>query len=308
MARENPPAHPRKVIVDTIHRLGSEHGVAQVWSDWIEGMALGWANAIGNGKPETRGDTWREREARYMAIVKRYGPEDWRKLAALQDTLVELLEGLEVGEPGTRPAQKQAWNGGGDPLGELYMELELGNDRAGQFFTPWSVCLVMAKLHGIGALVDDIASQGFCKVDDCAVGSGSLLLALAEVAREEGINPQTQIWFSGRDLSSNAAHMAYVNLCLRGLPGVIEHGNTISLEIFGAWITPWHYLRGWPDRLAAAPMVAKMRALIRDVEAMVAKVLPAEEEVVELPEAAEPPDAEKPAVAEAPRAGQMALF
>lgn len=306
MVRDN-PANPRKVIVDTIHRLGSEHGVAQVWSDWCEGMALGWANAIGNANPEARGEVWHEREARYMALVKRYGPEDWRKLAALQDTLVDLLEGLDVGQ---RPAQNTAWNGGGDPLGELYMELELGNDRAGQFFTPWSACLVMAKLQGIGAAQDDIDSQGFCTVDDCAVGSGSLLLALAEVAREEGINPQTQLWFHGRDLSSNAVHMAYVNLCIRGLAGSIEHGDTLRMHIFDAWITPWHYLRGWPERLAAAPMIAKMRSIVREAQALVEAVAVEIEEAPEAePVAAAPaPDAKKPAVAEAPRAGQMALF
>lgn len=276
MAREA-PANPRKVIVDTIHRIGSEHGVAQVWADWCEGMALGWANQIGNSKPDARGDVWHEREARYMAIVKRYGAEDWRKLAALHDVLVDLLEGLDVGQ---RPAQKQAWSGGGDPLGELYMELELGNDRAGQFFTPWSVCLVMAQLQGLGAAQADIAAQGFCRVDDCAVGSGSLLLAMAEVAQQEGLNPQTQLWFHGRDLSSNAVHMAYVNLCLRGLPGVIEHGDTLRMDILGTWITPWHYLRGWPERLASGPMVAKMRAIVREAQALVES---AADKVVELP-------------------------
>ena len=301
MARDN-PVNPRKRIVDTIHRVGSGHGVAQVWADWCEGMALGWANQIGNAHPEARGDLWHEREARYMAMVKRYGAEDWRKLAALHDVLVDLLEGLDVGQ---RPAQKQAWNGGGDPLGELYMELELGNDRAGQFFTPWSVCLVMAKLQGLPGAQDDITAQGFCKVDDCAVGSGSLLLAMAEVAQQDGINPQTQLWFHGRDLSSNAVHMAYVNLCLRGLPGVIEHGNTISMEIFGTWITPWHYLRGWPERLAAGPMVAKMRAIVRQAQAMVEAVAV---EVEEAEPAAQVAGRETPAVAEAPRAGQMALF
>ena len=120
---------PRKQIINTIERVGREHGMRRVWEDWIEGMALAWANMLGNAAPSLQDDAWREREARYMQLVQRYGAETWRELARLAQAFPDVLEELETGSPdGAALVRKHAWDGGGDPLGEMYMTLDFGNE------------------------------------------------------------------------------------------------------------------------------------------------------------------------------------
>ena len=243
---------PRKLITNTIERVGREHGMRRVWEDWIEGMALAWANVLGNAAPRLQDDAWREREERYMRLVQRYGAEVWRELARLAQAFPDVLEELETGSPdGAAATRKHGWEGGGDPLGELYMTLDFGNERMGQFFTPWEICLLNARviLGSAEELAGEIEGKGWITIDDPACGSATHLLAACWVARERGVNPQRQVGFHGTDLSGVAAQMAYVNLAARGLPGMIVHGNSLTLQTFEVWRTPAWILGRWEQRL-----------------------------------------------------------
>lgn len=242
------PSQARAHIVKTLRRLAHSTSLRQMWDDWLEGMALAFANFPGNSMEMLRGEAWKEREAKYMRLVERHGPERWREIAALTGVLVDMLE-----EQQAVGVQTSGWSGG-DPLGELFMELEFGNEDAGQFFTPWSLCVVKARLLLDEDLLDLIDDLGFVTLDDPAVGSGTILLAAADRALELGANPQTQMRFHGRDVSLSSVHMAYVNLALRGLPGIIEHGNTLTMEIWSKWTTPAYILGGWSYRRQRQPV------------------------------------------------------
>lgn len=240
---------PRKLITSTIERIGREHGMRRVWEDWVEGMALAWANMLGNADHDWRNDAWRDREERYMRLVQRYGAETWRELARLAQVFPDVLEELETGSPdGTAGVRRNAWDGGGDPLGELYMTLDFANEHMGQFFTPWDICLVNARML-LGDPLPEIEEKGWISVADPACGSATGLLAAAWVLRERGANPQRQAAFHGVDLSSVAAHMAFVNLAARGLPGKIVHGNSLTLQVFEVWRTPAWTMGRWERRL-----------------------------------------------------------
>lgn len=243
---------PRKQIINTIERVGREHGMRRVWEDWIEGMSLAWANVLGNADHEWRDNAWHEREARYMRLVERYGAETWRELARLAQVFPDVLEELECGSPdGAALTRKHGWEGGGDPLGELYMTLDFGNEHMGQFFTPWDICLLNARmiLGSAEELAEELAEKGWITIDDPACGSATHLLAACWVARERGLNPQRQVGFHGTDLSGVAAQMAYVNLAARGLPGMIVHGNSLTVQTFEIWRTPAWILGRWERRL-----------------------------------------------------------
>lgn len=113
-----------------------------------------------------------------------------------------------------------------------------------------------------------------------------MLLAFAEVCREAGIDPHTEVWFHGTDISSSAVHLAYVNLALRGLPAQIVHGNTLTLETFGTWETPAHTLAGWPLRLSGAlPPLARIVRLLSALIDGVPEPAPTDH-----PDHADPPD------------------
>jgi type I restriction-modification system DNA methylase subunit len=109
------------------------------------------------------------REEQYLAIVKQYKPEEFRQFPDLLGMLVACLEQEST-----------------DVLGVLYHRLELHNEQTGQFFTPYPVCLAMAKMlvHDAKQLV---AEQEFIRAHEPCVGSGAMVIALAQTLREEGM-------------------------------------------------------------------------------------------------------------------------
>jgi hypothetical protein len=259
--KPEPPRNPsqaRAHIVKSLRQFAHSTSLRQLWDDWLEGMALAFANFSGNSMEMLRDEAWKEREAKYMRLVERHGPERWREIAALTGVLVDMLEEQQA----VGIVQTSGWSGGGDPLGELFMELEFGNEDAGQFFTPWSLCVVKARLLIDEGLCQQVDELGFVTIEDPAVGSGTTLLAAADQALELGVNPQTQMRFHGRDISLSSVHMAYVNLSLRGLPGIIEHGDTLRMEIWSRWVTPMFLMGGWKYRRQRQPETSP-RELLR---------------------------------------------
>ena len=53
------------------------------------------------------------------------------------------------------------------------------------------------------------------------------------------------------DLDVRCVHMTYLHLSLYGIPAVIVHGNTITLDEYDRWYTPAYLWKKWVWR---APM------------------------------------------------------
>lgn len=96
-----------------------------------------------------------------------------------------------------------------DFLGAIFMELELGDDHNGQYFTPYHVQSLMAKL-----LMPDaertIRREGFVTVSDPACGAAGMIVAYAEIMLEAGYNPSEQMFGSCIDIDPIAADMAFI--------------------------------------------------------------------------------------------------
>jgi type I restriction-modification system DNA methylase subunit len=129
------------------------------------------------------------REAQYLTIVKQYTPEEFQQFPPLLGLLIDCLE--------QEPT---------DVLGVLYHRLELHNEQRGQFFTPYTVSLAMAKMlvHDAKHLVEE---QEFIRAQEPGVGSGAMVIALAQALREEGINYQQALHVTAIDLDIIAVHM-----------------------------------------------------------------------------------------------------
>lgn len=95
----------------------------QVWSDWITMSAI----AVSNATDQSHFD---EREKQYLSIAGKYTRPEMEAFTEMLALLVVALE--------DNPEQ--------DFLGELYMCLGLGNDHAGQFFTPYHLCEFMSAV------------------------------------------------------------------------------------------------------------------------------------------------------------------
>ena len=132
---------------------------------------------------------------------------------------------------------------GTDFLGRIYMSQEIGNDSAGQFFTPNTVAELMARM-GMGDVKAAVAREacGYITINDPACGGGVMLLASIDECLAQGVNPATQICVYAQDIDSNCVHMTYIQLSLVGVPAMVIHGNSLSNEEWGRWFTPVWYL------------------------------------------------------------------
>ncbi|CCP01916.1 hypothetical protein BN439_0827 [Erwinia amylovora Ea644] len=125
-------------------------------------------------------------------------------------------------------------------LGSVFMRLELGDKYRGQFFTPWSVGLMMAQLQ-LGNVEEQFRDKPFITLSEPACGAGCITLAFASVLREAGFPPHRRMWVSATDIDPLAAAMAYIQLSLCGVAGEVVIGNALCDERRRVLYTPMHY-------------------------------------------------------------------
>lgn len=219
----------QKALADLLRRLAHRHGLWQVFRDFAALSALAISNRVDRSQFDPR-------EAEYLAIARRYQPDEMRLFA---EGLGCVIEGLAAGFQ--------------DFLGSLYMLLELGDTWKGQIFTPYSVSLMLAKMtcpaDSVRAIIGE---RGFVSVADPCVGGGALLIAVAQALHEEGIAYQTRMHATAQDIDLLAVHMAYVQLSLLHVPAVVIHGDSIAGEVRSVWRTPAHVWGGWEARTLPA--------------------------------------------------------
>jgi hypothetical protein len=219
--------NPEKMrFVEVFRSLSQQYGRQQVFSDFCAMSAIGISNAF---DPLQR----RQREEEYMRRVKRYTKKD---VEGLSEMLAQVVLGLENKE--------------GDFLGDLFGLLELHNEWTGQFFTPYNVSYMMAKM--LPPSQHEIEAHGFETLCEPAIGAGGMVIAYANAMRDEGINYQKHLHVTGADIDITAVHMAYIQLSLLYIPALIFHQNALSFDPpWSCWATPAHVLGGWDRRLRA---------------------------------------------------------
>ncbi len=232
----------QKRFVDTFQRLTYKQQSWQVWSDFI----LMSACAISNGVDKTR---FEEREKAYLDTFGRYEAKEQRIFSELLAVMVEALD--------VNPEQ--------DFLGDLFMQLGLGNHWKGQFFTPYSLCRAIGEMQA-GDLKAVIERKGYISVNDPACGAGALLIAFANAARSKGVNYQNHVLFVAQDIDQTAALMCYIQLSLLGCPGYVVIGDTLSqpatdnLAGRDVWYTPLYYSEVWHWRRTFKKLDELMKA------------------------------------------------
>lgn len=223
-------AFDRTDFAKAMQNICRHRHVWEVWQDWLTMAATALSNAV-----DKRPDVWREREDNYMRAVKRYTKEEVSEICKLLPYVVDALE--------EKPH---------DFLGQTFMALELGNKWKGQFFTPDSVCRVMAELVHGDEIARHVEQHGFVTFNEPACGGGATIIGMANAMRDRGLNYQTQLHVTAVDVDIQSVHMAYIQLSMLNIPAVIIHGNTLTLEEWSHWYTPAHILGGWKWKLLAA--------------------------------------------------------
>lgn len=210
-----------KIIGDLSYRQSP----FRTFSDFVEMSAIAFSNAVDHAQ-------YSKREQRYLDIVKQYGSKEVAEFPRLLGLLTMKLE-----------------EGPHDVLGSLYHELELHNEQNGQYFTPEPLCRMMAKFTVGDTIQDHIGEKGFVTVNEPACGSGAMVIGVVNELIEQKINYQQHVHVVATDIDACCVHMAYTQFSLLHLPAVLVHGNSLSLEEYGHWLTPAHIMGGWSGKL-----------------------------------------------------------
>ena len=223
-----------KSFIDTFNGVAHHRHRYEVFKDFVTMAAISLHNAVRKSA---------HLEEEYLATATRYTREELEVFASLLGILVNLLE----------PAPQ-------DILGELFMALNLGNERTGQFFTPNPISLLMAKINLAGQSNEE---SGFVKLCEPACGAGGMVLAFARCLIDSGKNPAQAMWARCQDIDRLAALMCFIQLTLWNIPAVVVVGDTLANEEREVFYTPAHYLGFWDvrlkrdSRLRAAELEAK---------------------------------------------------
>lgn len=152
-----------------------------------------------------------------------------------------------------------------DFLGDVFMELELGDGRRGQYFTPYHLQSLLAKLV-MPDVAETIAREGFVTVSDPAVGAAGMIVAYAEQMLEAGFNPSEHMFAQCIDIDPVAADMAFVQLSLLGIPAEVVTGNTLTLECSRVRYTPVYYVNNFEQRLSDQRRIRAMREFLKGLQ------------------------------------------
>lgn len=213
MAKEK--SHQEKLI-DEIQMLAQSEGVNTVFTTFLEITANSIAAQMDPEHAEIR-------EARYGEIASSMTPETLEAYARMFAQLY-----LAVLERQDDPC---------DILGDIYHKLRLNNEWSGQFFTPDHISRLMAELAT--PELGDSDHEGPVTINEPACGSGTLILGAVWMMQKQKFDFHHKSFFVAQDIDIRCVWMAYIQLSLYGIPAVVIHGNTMSMEEWDRWYTPY---------------------------------------------------------------------
>jgi hypothetical protein len=217
---------PKKAFIRLFHETARYHHRARVFEDLITCASISIENAW------LKDD---DLEKEYLEVIGRYEREDVERFPKLFGLITQGID-LKC-----------------DFLGGLFMELDLGSDQIGQFFSPYSVARLMAEMT-MYDVERHFETHEILTLDEPAAGAGGMVIAIADVLKEKGINPQQKLWVRCTDVSPVAARLCYLQISLLGLPGLVVMGNTLTLETRRMMFTPMHHWGMWNAKLQRREM------------------------------------------------------
>ncbi len=193
----------KKEIISKIQSLSGKYSPYMIFSDWVQCSAI----ALQNDCYMLHNEVWKSREEQYKTIMCKYTPKERqefiRMLALLTDSFEESMS---------------------DILGEIYMESGCGSKQTGQFFTPFHISKLTADL----AMQDDISEDNPLVINEPSVGGGGMIIAMAAVLKDRGINYQRCMKVIAQDLDWRSVYMAYLQFTLLGINAEVVQGNTLT--------------------------------------------------------------------------------
>ena len=217
-----------KNILKQIEKFSGKHSPYTIFSDWMTMLAL----SIANTCTMIHGKIYQEREEWYESIKKKYDENEFMMFVEMTAYLVEALE-----EEMT------------DILGGVFMQSGAGNGRLGQFFTPFHLAELNARI-GLDGMLEQ-CGDGKLRLSEPSSGGGSMVIAVAKALKERGIDYQKKMEVVAQDLDWLGVFMSYIQFSLLGIDAIVVQGDTLCEP----------YVPGYPEeRILRTPR--NMGALI----------------------------------------------
>lgn len=218
---------PKKEIIETITAMSGRYAPYNIFSDWVMTSAV----AIQNSCCMVHDKCWQEREKLYISTMERYTEPERDAFAKmfvlLGDALTENMS---------------------DVLGEIYMEAGMGSKYTGQFFTPFHLSELCARM---GIHPEEIREGERLTLNEPSSGGGGMIIAACKVLHEAGFDFQRKLDVVAQDLDWKGVYMTYLQLSLIGCRAIVVQGDTLCEP----------YRKGYPrERMMRTP--AMMGALI----------------------------------------------
>ena len=209
-----------KTLTTILNNFNKSRNIFEIFRDVIEICSISEHQLIFYVGSVKKDNNYKILEERYLKIIRKYDKSD-------QDLIVKFYSELKL---------FFVKGNYGDVLGSLYMSLELGNKRNGQFFTPYTVSQFMAEIT-LSEVDKVIEEKGYVSISDPCVGAGGLIIAAAEIMQKRGHNLNTMI-FQVIDIDELCFNMSYTQLSMLKLNGVVIWGDSLKGESFEKRKTP----------------------------------------------------------------------
>ena len=206
----------RNELISEIRRLAQSQGINTVFTTFLEITATSIAAQM---DPQNSV----EREKRYQELGSRMTPETLSAYARMFALLW-----LTVRDHADDPS---------DILGDIYHELRLNNEWNGQFFTPDHICRMMAEM--VNPVTENADRDGPITINEPTCGSGTMVIGAVWAMKRKNFDFQRNSFFVAQDIDIRCVWMAYIQLSLYGIPAVVIHGNTLTMEEWSRWYTPY---------------------------------------------------------------------
>lgn len=215
-------------ILKTIQKGVYKVGIHDLLSDVFECGAIAISNQF--DLPQAP-----QREERYLQIMNKHDKDTQCLIAELFTQIYTLLTN-----------QMNPCIGFNDYLGDLYMKSETSNKKAGQFFTPYSV----SKMCAEAVIFDDVVNEHIeqdkiLTLNEPACGSSGMIIGAVDVLYNKyHFNYSRNLLVECSDIDKRCVCMTYLQLALSGVPAIIYHRDTISMQTWERWETP-AYIMQW---------------------------------------------------------------
>ena len=206
-------------IIKLITSMAGRYSAYEIFTDWIRMAAL----SIQNICDQVHGKIWQEREQAYIDTARKYKDAELRYLIDLTGLLTLALEdNLE------------------DVLGDVYMKSGMGSKAAGQFFTPFHLSELCARLS-----IDPerLPKTEHLELNEPSCGGGGMIIAACKVLHDAGFDYQKRLRVVAQDLDWKGVYMTYLQLSLIGCNAIVVQGNTLANPYVKGITEPGHVMR-----------------------------------------------------------------